>query len=89
MAETMPGPGEDPIQVTPVVVLMQVFPRTRHGLGHQLLLKDCPAPRGGHRADARLFDSRLLGPVLTPEAATLMASFGRRQQLFAELVTGK
>ena len=26
MAETMPGPGEDPIQVTPVVVLMQVFP---------------------------------------------------------------
>ena len=26
MTETMPGPGEDPIQVTPVVVLMQVFP---------------------------------------------------------------
>lgn len=26
MAETMPGPGGDPIQVTPVVVLMQVFP---------------------------------------------------------------
>jgi Helix-turn-helix len=26
VAETMPGPGEDPIQVTPVVVLMQVFP---------------------------------------------------------------
>jgi DNA-binding XRE family transcriptional regulator len=26
VAETMPGPGGDPIQVTPVVVLMQVFP---------------------------------------------------------------
>jgi DNA-binding XRE family transcriptional regulator len=26
VAETMPGPGEDPIQVTPVVVLLQVFP---------------------------------------------------------------
>ena len=26
MAETIPGPGEDPIQVTPVVVLLQVFP---------------------------------------------------------------
>jgi hypothetical protein len=26
VTETMPGPGEDPIQVTPVVVLMQVFP---------------------------------------------------------------
>ena len=26
MTESMPGPGEDPIQVTPVVVLLQVFP---------------------------------------------------------------
>ena len=26
MTETTPGPGEDPIQVTPVVVLVQVFP---------------------------------------------------------------
>ena len=26
MTETMTGPGEDPIQVTPVVVLVQVFP---------------------------------------------------------------
>ncbi len=26
MTELMPGPGEDPIQVTPVVVLVQVFP---------------------------------------------------------------